>query len=254
MGSKKYVIYKIKIVNNEDGSLEYRNETGYSTSSYEEMKRLYDKVKAEISSKNCKMALLGVDFRGNNKCILEDDFTKVDDEEQKIYETSFVEYANQIADLLKKMRMKRDYHYQTLDATSKKDSIIDHRIETFKEKKWPSKEEEVNEKLAIFAMAEEIKQERRLHKNELEILDQIKDKVDLKEMYEAFNSVSANEKRFRYLDDKLVKNLNIITEVYYSTERDRIKKVRKLEKKYGKIKNDAKNRKLICYNKCKINN
>ena len=150
--------------------------------------------------------------------------------------------------------MKRDYHYQTLDATSKKDSIIDHRIETFKEKKWPSKEEEVNEKLAIFEMAEEIKQERRLHKNELEILDQIKDKVDLKEMYEAFNSISANKKRFRYLDDKLVKNLNIITEVYYSTERDRIKKVRKLEKKYGKIKNDAKNRKLICYNKCKTSN
>lgn len=34
MGSKKYVIYKIKIVNNEDGSLEYRNETGYSTSRF----------------------------------------------------------------------------------------------------------------------------------------------------------------------------------------------------------------------------
>lgn len=91
-----------------------------------------------------------------------------------------------------------------------------------------------------------------MHKNELKILSNIKEKIDLKEMYDVFNSISINNKKFKYLDDAMIKNLDMIKEVYFSGEVDRIKKIKSLKKKYNKIKVDAKNSKLICYNKCEI--
>lgn len=248
---KKFMIYEIKITY-ADGRVEYRVRNGYSTAKYDDMKKLYKEVKEEVSSENCKIALLGVDFRGGRDMVLEDNFTKISEEKNKIYETSFAEYANQIKDILKNMRIKRDYHYQVMDAISKKDSIVDHKIETFRNKEWENEIEMLAEKLSIFDMAEELKNERRMHKNELKILSNIKEKIDLKEMYDVFNSISINNKKFKYLDDAMIKNLDMIKEVYFSGEVDRIKKIKSLKKKYNKIKVDAKNSKLICYNKCEI--
>ena len=247
MNKEKFMIYKIKVVYN-DGTVEYRNEQGYSTASYEDMKSLYEKVKEEVCDKDCKIVLLGVNFRGANRSLKEADFTKSSTEEKKIYETSFKEYAEQIQDALKKMRMKRDYHRQVLDTIEKKDSIMDHRIETFNKKKWDKSDEMLEEKIKIFDELETIKSERRYHKNELEVIFGIRDRIDLKDVYEAF-TVKSIDCKYKYLDENMVKSLGIMQEVYYSTEKERVHKVRKFKEKYDKVKVDVKNRKITCYNK-----
>ena len=248
----KFMIYKIKIVHG-NGKVEYRNDSGYSVGNYCEMKELFSKVEQEVCSKDCRLLLLGVDFRGDNKLIKERNFTKSSDEEKRIYETSFVEYAKQIQDILNKMKLKKDYHYQMLDAVEKKDSIIDHRIETFEKKQWDSQEEMIKEKLKIFDESESIKRERRLHKDELEIFIGIKEKININEVLEAFKVESKNTK-FKYLDEDMVGELGIMKEVYFSSDKDRVMKLRVLKKQYDRVKVDILNRKIICYNKSAVKN
>lgn len=248
MSREKFMIYKIKIAYG-DGTVEYRQDEGYSAGNYEDMKVLYRKVQEEVCHKDCKVILLGVNYRGGNSMIKERDFSKSSTEEQQIYDTSFVEYARQIKDILVKMKKKRDYHVQVLDAVEKKDSIIDHRIETFKRKAWDNEDEMIQEKIKIFDESEAIKKERRHHKDELEIILSIRDEIDLDDVYDAFDVDVKDDSKFQYLDESMVRHLGLMKEVYYSSEKDRVCKIKSLKKQYDKVKIDVKNRKIICYNK-----
>jgi hypothetical protein len=248
MGNKKFMIYKIKIVFG-NGDIEYRNgDDTYSPGNYSDMCELFKTVQKEVWDQDCKVVLLGVDYRGNNTMLKERNFTKPSIEEQQIYETSFVEYANQIRDILEKMRVKRDYHTQMLDAVEKKNSIIDHRIETFSKKEWSNQEEMMREKMSIFDESEQIKKDRRLHKDELELIHKIRDNIDLIEAYEAFD-IKPKNIEFKYLDQDLARSLGMIKEIYYSNDKDRVTKVKKYKKMYSSVRIDYKNNKLICYNK-----
>ncbi|MBZ9693329.1 hypothetical protein [Clostridium sp. M14] len=247
---KKYQKYQIT-VQYYNGDTENINLAGINTSNYNNMisvyhnvkKKYYEGVKAIDFVGIGKDGLLGILFRKENK-----NTTGRDDLKENVEDI-----MNRISKDMFLIKEKNFYHYDMIGALNKKEDLYLHMIENFKHKKFRNNIERDKEKIKIFDILEYIREERRWHKEQFEIIKDLQQNT-LKEgtlnVTHLANVFKINKihKKFKFLDLKLAEYKKIYTEELI---KDKDRQVKRLKKDYEKVIIDEANERIIAYNKSK---
>ena len=134
---------------------------------------------------------------------------------------------------------------------NKKQDILLHKIESIK--LFEGKESEViEEKIKIIDELEQIRHDRRVNKNELNKILSLDKRIKIHNLSEQFNKIEIPiDKNYEYLSDEKVKQLHIMREYKFRTDKERLSLMRQLKHKYSKLVVDSVNSKIIAYNKSK---
>ena len=162
---------------------------------------------------------------------------------------SINELAQDIEDIIDLILLKQKYHNEMIYILEKRNNLVMHRVESFTKKEWNSEEDRFAEKLAIFDMIADNRDERRIHKDEIYKIEKLLERVNLRRLKGRFkvNDWKSNV-NIEYLDEKKVDELKMIEEFPYETDKERINMIKRLSKEYSKVRTDYKNKVLVCYN------
>ena len=130
----------------------------------------------------------------------------------------------------------------------KKQDVLLHKIESVKFLD-ATKVNIVDEKLKIINELEEVRHNRRINKNEARKLQLVYSKANIQEIIDKFNQIKIpiDTKDYEYINGDLEEQM--IKEIKYNSEKQRINLMKQIEGKYKKIINDEVRKVLICYNK-----
>ncbi|MBN1074736.1 hypothetical protein DVV91_10315 [Clostridium botulinum] len=247
---KKYEKYQI-VVQYYNGDTENINLAGINTSNYNNMinvyhnvkKKYYEGVKAIDFVGIGKDGSLGILFRKENK-----NKTGRDDLKENVEDI-----MNRISKDMLLIKEKNFYHYDMISALNKKEDMLLHTIESFKNRKFKNDNQRDREKIKIFNILEGVRDERRWHKEQLDTISKLQQHtlkegmLNVTHLSNVFKASKTN-KKMQYLDFKVAEQKKIYTEELI---KDKDRQVKKLKKDYEKVIIDEANERIIAYNKSK---
>lgn len=243
---KKYSQYKIMItyLNGDKEELSYK---GVNTESYKDMIKFYQDIKKQYINESVLIDFVGVNDNGElgvlftKKIVTEE--TKQKELADKVANTRVEDILNDIKENIELLKARVEYCNGQRSVLDKQENIELHKIEHFHNKNW-TPEEEILEKIRVFDRLNNIRNARRIAKEDKLIGGQILGYFNMDEL----NKVKFDHRERAYLDEKKVVQLKIMQEFSYRNFKERINLMKRLEKKYRKVVVDEANMKIICYN------
>jgi predicted FMN-binding regulatory protein PaiB len=247
---KKYQKYKIS-VQYLNGDIEDVNMSGINTSSFSKMLEVYHRIKNTYADKVKIINFIGIDQEGN----LHIKFTKKIKQQGREELKQDVNYiANDISKKIQLLKDKWFYHSDLINGLTKKEDVKLHELEGIKKIKFISEEERNIIRLKIAIELEDIRNERRWHKDQLSIINKLQEKkigdkeINFTHLSNIFK-ITINKPQMKPLNMKIAEELKIYKE---EPIKDKIKQIEKLKRNFDKIIIDEADNRLICYNKAKI--
>lgn len=250
MCKRIYSSYKIRVIN-EEGEKYIKLNGNIDETSYSTMLKYYHMTKYKHQEEDCTIDLVGVyedDSIGN--VIFSKTFCKEVNNDKELLRP-IDEIVKEIKELLDLLDRKNEYHNNMHNVFNKKQDILLHKIESIK--LFEGKESEViEEKIKIIDELEQIRHDRRVNKNELNKILSLDKRIKIHNLSEQFNKIEIPiDKNYEYLSDEKVKQLHIMREYKFRTDKERLSLMRQLKHKYSKLVVDSVNSKIIAYNKSK---
>lgn len=245
MYKRVYEYYRIKVTTDED--VKYIFKEGIDKTSYKDIIRLYRETKNKETSRGaeCKVELVGITQEGIEVSIFAKNISYESREEKELL-TRTVDIVNDIKYNLNLLERKREYHRNMMSCYDRKQETLLHKVETVKKLKGTKRDIQL-EKLKLFDRIEQVRNERRFCKMEDKNIKSLFSKVNIEDLSNQLVQFEfSSDNSYEYIDDRIEEN--IIKEVPYMNDKDRVKKLKSLTKKYKKIVNDSVNKKLICSN------
>ena len=245
MCKRIYKSYKIRVIN-EDGERYIKLNGNVDTTSYSTMTKYYHITKDKHQDEDCKVETVGAYDDGTiGSIIFSKTFCKEIIEDKDLLKSTD-EIVDEIKSLLEILDRKNEYHNNMKGAFDKKQDILLHKIETIKSLNV-SEEALIEEKLKIINDLEEVRHNRRLHKNENRKLQSLYSKVNIQEMLNKFSQkIPSDIKNYKYIDGDLEEQM--MKEIKYKSDKQRINIMKQINGKYKRIVNDETRKVLMCYN------
>lgn len=247
---KKYEKYKItvKYIN---GDIEDINLMGINTSDYSKMLQVYHRIKDTYADKVKTINFIGIGQDGSINVMFTKEIKPTGREELR---QDVNDIMNNISNQLLLIKDKYFYHTEMIQALDKKEDLKNHELEDFHTIIFKNEEEKIRTKLKWFDDIENIRLERRWHKDQLFLINKLSE-----------NKIGGERLNFTHISNvfkvKFIKptmkplNMKVAEELkLYKEEpiKDKDKQIEKLKKSYEKIIIDPVENKLICYNKAKV--
>ena len=245
MCKRIYKSYKIRVIN-EDGERYIKLNGNVDTTSYSTMTKYYHMTKHKHQDEDCKVEMVGAYDDGTiGSIIFSKTFCKEVIEDKDLLKSTD-EIVDEIKSLLEILDRKNEYHNNMKGAFDKKQDILLHKIETIKSLNV-SEEALIEEKLKIINDLEEVRHNRRLHKNENRKLQSLYSKINIQEIINKFSQkIPSDIKNYEYIDGELEDQM--MKEIKYKSDKQRINIMKQINGKYKRIINDETRKVLMCYN------
>ena len=245
MCKRIYKSYKIRVIN-EDGERYIKLNGNVDTTSYSTMTKYYHMTKHKHQDEDCKVEMVGAYDDGTiGSIIFSKTFCKEIIEDKDLLKSTD-EIVDEIKSLLEILDRKNEYHNNMKGAFDKKQDILLHKIETIKSLNV-SEEALIEEKLKIINDLEEVRHNRRLHKNENRKLQSLYSKINIQEIINKFSQkIPSDIKNYEYIDGELEDQM--MKEIKYKSDKQRINIMKQINGKYKRIVNDETRKVLMCYN------
>lgn len=250
MCKRIYSSYKIRVIN-EEGEKYIKLNGNIDETSYSTMLKYYHMTKYKHQEEDCTIDLVGVYEDGSiGSVIFSKTFCKEVNNDKDLLRP-IDEIVEEIKGLLDLLNRKNEYHNNMHNVFNKKQDILLHKIESIKS--FEGKESEVvEEKIKIIDELEQIRHDRRVNKDELKKILSLNKRIKIHNLSEQFNKIEIPiDKNYEYLSDEKVKQLHIMREYKFRTDKERLSLMRQLKHKYSKLVVDSVNSKIIAYNKSK---
>ncbi|MEG2289593.1 MAG: hypothetical protein RSC24_06460 [Clostridium sp.] len=244
---RKNKSYKIRITLL-DGSVEDVKCKGVNINSYSSMMVKYREVKKTHSKKSKSIEFYGVDENGKPTTLFKKENNNIHGRKELNQDSA--ELMNDISNQIKLLKDKKVHHQNLVRAYDKKENFLLHSIESISKLNLP-KEDLINEKLRIVDNIEQIRKDRRWHKNQLYTIREAfknNDELSMDKLETTFKSIEAYQDKFEYLDERLAKSKKIYEEYTYVSDKDLQNKIKHYKKEYSHICIDESQNKLIAYN------
>jgi len=247
---KRYEKYKItvKYIN---GDIEDINLMGINTSNHSAMLKVYHRIKSTYADKVKTIDFVGVSKDGSMNVMWTKEIKPTGNIELK-------EDINVIMDNISKqmqlIKNKNFYHYDLINVLNKKEDIKLHELEGIKEIKYMNELDRDKLRLKIAKEIEEMRLDRRWHKDQLEMINKL---AECKIGNEVLNfthlsnvfKIKSHKPEMKPLNMKIAEELKLYKE---EVIKDKDKQIEKLKKSYDKVIIDPVENKIICYNKAKV--
>ena len=245
MCKRIYKSYKIRVIN-ENGERYIKLNGNVDTTSYSTMTKYYHMTKHKHQDEDCKVEMVGAYDDGTiGSIIFSKTFCKEIIEDKDLLKSTD-EIVDEIKSLLEILDRKNEYHNNMKGAFDKKQDILLHKIETIKSLNV-SEEALIEEKLKIINDLEEVRHNRRLHKNENRKLQSLYSKINIQEIINKFSQkIPSDIKNYEYIDGELEDQM--MKEIKYKSDKQRINIMKQINGKYKRIVNDETRKVLMCYN------
>lgn len=241
-----YGSYKIKLTNDNEEKYIKLNKNIDETS-YKAMLEYYHMTKYKYQDENCKVEMIGVHEDGTmGSVIFSKTFSQEVIEDKEILKSTD-EIVSEIKSLLELLDRKNEYHNSMRSAFDKKQDVLLHKVETLKFLD-ATKVNIIDEKLKIIDELEEVRHNRRINKNEARKLQYLHSKINLQEIINKFAQIKIpiDTKEYEYVSGDIEKQM--MKEIKYDNDKQRINIMKQINGKYKKIVNDETRKVLICYN------
>ena len=252
MCNRVYKSYKVRVTNKE-GEKYIRLNGNIDATSYRTILKYYHMTKDKYQNEDCIVDMVGVYDDGKiGGVIFSKTFCQEVIEDKELLKSTD-EIVGEIKGLLELLGRKNEYHNNMRSAFDKKQDILLHKIETLKSIDT-GKISLVDEKLKIIDELEEVRHNRRFNKNELKKLQFLQSKINIQEITNKFSGIiiPIDTKDYEYISGELEEQ--IIKEIRYNSEKQRINIIKQVGHKYKRIVNDEARNVLICYNKANNKN
>ena len=245
MCKRIYRSYIIRVIS-EDGEKYIKLNGNIDTTSYSTMTKYYHMTKDKHQDEDCKVEMVGAYDDGTiGSIIFSKTFCKEVIEDKDLLKSTD-EIVDEIKSLLEILDRKNEYHNNMRGAFDKKQDILLHKIENIKSLNV-SEEALIEEKLKIINDLEEVRHNRRIHKNENRKLQSLYSKVNIQEMLNKFSQkIPSDIKNYKYIDGDLEEQM--MKEIKYKSDKQRINIMKQINGKYKRIVNDETRKVLMCYN------
>ena len=239
--ARMYKLYKLRITNDE-GLKEVRVNKNVDCTSYKQMIKFYNECKKRNMENSCTIDFVGVTATGEENIMFSKTYCQEVNEDKELLKTTD-DIVGEIKHLLGLLERKKDHHSQMLSVYDKRQDVQLHNIENL------SKLTD-REKLKVLEELERIRKERRNNKNEFKKLKVVDRIINIHEINELFDKIviPIDEKEYKFLDEKQLEEKEIIKEIKYNSDKDRIHKIKQVQGKFAKVIVDSVNKKIICYN------
>jgi hypothetical protein len=248
--AKKYEKYLI-VVEYLNNTKETVNLMGINTKSFSKMLEVYHRIKSTYADKTKTIDFVGQGSDGSMKVMWTKEIKPQGREELR-------QDANDIAnDISKKIQILKDkwfYHNDLINGLTKKEDVKLHELEGIKKIKFISEEEKNKIRLKIAIELENIRNERRWHKDQLFIINKLQEnkmgdkEINFTHLSNIFK-ITINKPQMKPINMKIAEELKIYKE---EPIKDKDKQIEKLKKNYDRIIIDPVENKFICYNKAKV--
>lgn len=239
--ARMYELYKLRITNDE-GLKDVRMNKNVDCTSYKQMISFYKECKKRNENNSCTIDFVGVTATGEENVMFSKTYCQEVNQDKELLKSTD-DIVGEIKHLLGLLERKKDHHSQMLSVYDKRQDVQLHNIENL------SKLTD-REKLKVLEELERTRKERRNNKNEFKKIKVVDKIVNIHEINELFDKIiiPIDEKEYKFLDEKQLEEKEIIKEIKYNSDKDRIHKMKQVQGKYNKIKVDSVNKKIICYN------
>ncbi len=253
MRERKYENYELMITFL-NGDTEKIKLNGVNTNNYKEVLEVYKNIKEQYQDQSVTISFTGISSNGEigilfTKKIVSKE-TKQKEYADKVANTSVDDMLGNLKDDIKLIIDKYNRRCEQYSILDKSENIQLHKIESFNEIKWDSKEAETLEKIKIFDTIQEITRKRRVVKRDIAAIQKIKTIIKLDEVYKSLDKIKTNnDKKYTYLSDEKVEEFKIMKEVTYKNFKERVKLIGELSKEFDKVYFDDHSMKITCYNR-----
>lgn len=239
--ARMYELYKLRITNDE-GSKDVRVNKNVDCTSYKQMISFYNECKKRNMENNCTIDFVGVTANGDENIMFSKTYCQEVNEDKELLKSTD-EIVGEIKHLLVLLERKKDYHSQMLSVYDKRQDVQLHNIENLSQLTD-------REKLKVLEELERTRRERRSNKNEFKKIKVVDKIINIRGINELFDKIviPIDEKKYTFLDEKQLEEKEIIKEIKYNSDKDRIHTMKQVQGKYNKITIDHANKKIICYN------
>lgn len=242
--ARMYETYKLKITNDE-GIKDVRVNKNVDCTSYKQMISFYKECKKRNENNSCTIDFVGVTATGEENIMFSKTYCQeVNQDKELLRSTDSI--VGEIKHLLGLLERKKDYHNEMQSVLDKRQDVALHNVEECG--KLTDKE-----KLKLLNSLEIIRKDRRFNKNELKKIRVVYKIIDIEKTNELFDKIiiPIDEKKYTFLDEKQLEEKEIIKEIKFNSDKDRIHKMKQVQGKFNKITVDHANKKIICWNKSK---
>lgn len=246
MCKRIYKSYKIKVIS-DDGEKYIDFNKNIDTTSYNTVIKYYHMTKYKYQNKDCTVEMVGVYEDGTiGSVIFSKTFSKEVVEDKEILKSTD-EIVSDIKSLLELLDRKNEYHNSMRSAFDKKQDVLLHKVETLSSIN-PNEVNIVDEKLKIIDELEKVRVNRRINKNEARKLQYLHSKINLQEIINKFAQIKIpiDIKEYEYVSGDIEEQM--MKEIKYSNDKQRINIMKQINGKYKKIVNDETRKVLMCYN------
>lgn len=246
MCKRIYKSYKIRVIN-DDGEKYIDFNKNIDATSYNTIIKYYHTTKHKYQDENCKVEMIGVhEDETIGSVIFSKTFSKEVVEDKEILKSTD-EIVSDIKSLLELLDRKNEYHNSMRSAFDKKQDVLLHKVETLSSIN-PNEVNIVDEKLKIIDELEKVRVNRRINKNEARKLQYLHSKINLQEIINKFAQIKIpiDTKEYEYVSGDIEEQM--MKEIKYSNDKQRINIMKQINGKYKKIVNDENRKVLMCYN------
>lgn len=236
-----YKLYKLKITNDE-GIKDVRINKNVDCTSYKQMISFYKECKKRNENNSCTIDFVGVTATGEENIMFSKTYCQEVNQDKELLKTTD-EIVGEVKHLLNLLDRKKEYHSGMLSVYDKRQDVQLHNIENLS--KLTDKE-----KLKVLEELEKTRKERRNNKNEFKKIKVVDRIVNIREINEIFDKIiiPVDEKEYTFLDEKQLEEKEIIKEIKFNSDKDRIHKMKQVQGRYAKVVVDSIAKKIICYN------
>ena len=246
---KKFEKYKIT-VKYLNGDIEDINLVGINTSDYQNMLKVYHRIKSTYADKVKTIDFVGIKHDGS----MEIKWTKeIKPKGQEELREDIYDIMNNISNKIQLIKNKNFYHFDLINALNKKEDVKLHELEGLEKIQYMSDTDREKEILRIGKELYDIRLERRWHKNQFAVIQKLNEnkigdkEINLTHLSNVFR-VKCNLNQIKPLNMKIAEELKIYKE---EPIKDKEKQIVKLSKNFERVIVDPVENKFICYNKAK---
>lgn len=237
-----YESYKLTITD-DNGTRDVRMNKTVDNTKYKTMIGFYNECKKRNKDNDCEIRFVGVTAEGNENTMFSKIYCKEENHDKELL-MSTDEIVGEIKHLLGLLERKKDYHHNMESVLDKRQDVLLHNIEECARL-------QDKEKLVLINNLEKLRKDRRFNKNEsskIRVVDKIVNINEVSELFEKIN-IPINETEYKFLDEKELAEKEILEEIKFSSDKDRIHKMSQIQGKYDKVFVDHANKVIIAYNK-----
>jgi hypothetical protein len=240
---RKYSNYSIKVTYN-NGDTEDITLKGINTSNYKEMLKVYNDVKEDHKNDSCIIDFVGVSDSGELGILFTKEI-KVETNNTEKMKMTTEDILEEMNELLKVLQLKRKYYLNGLGERDKIKNDIEHEIEAYEGNNLG--------KIELFDRLQNAERDRREVKKELRFIKYVESKEFHKQIKEIKINIdnfkkSSIKAKSKFVEGTIKEEYNIIKEVTYKNDRERINLMKQLKPKYDKAVVDEINKKITFYN------